>query len=130
MPWSPAAMQAAMPAFSRSIAALLQLEREAELLGHRLPHPHRTEALQVGHAIEVQDAFDERIGVLHLADRFFAEVLREAVVAPVRAHLGVEEVLVDRGQLRRQHVVQQFDDRGVALHSAPAFGGSALIGRP
>jgi hypothetical protein len=36
---------------------------------------------------------------------------------PVPAHLGVHEVLVDRGELGGQHVVEHVDQRGVAgLH--------------
>ena len=40
----------------------------------------------------------------------------EAVVAPVLAHLAVDEVLVDRGELRGEHVVEDVDDFAVALH--------------
>ena len=65
--------------------------------------PTRTEPrrCRFGHPLEVEDALDERVGVLHLADRLLAELLGEALVAPVRAHLGVDEVLVDRGRARR-----------------------------
>ena len=51
------------------------------------------------------------VGVLHLVDRLVAEVLAEPLVAPVVEHLGVDEVLVDRGQLGGEHLVEQLDDR-------------------
>jgi hypothetical protein len=46
-------------------------------------------------------------------------LLREPLVAPVRAHLGVDEVLVDRGELRGEHVVQDFDHRRITAHRPP-----------
>ena len=37
----------------------------------------------------LQDPFDERVGVFHLTDRLLAELLRQALVSPVRAYLRV-----------------------------------------
>jgi hypothetical protein len=56
--------------------------------------------------------------VLHLADRLLHQVGSEALVAPVLAHAGVDEVLVDGGQLRAEHVLQDLDDLVVPLHLA------------
>jgi hypothetical protein len=44
--------------------------------------------------------------VAHLVDRLVLDVLGEAEIPPVLAHLGVEEVLVDRRQLGGEHVVE------------------------
>src|SRR5262249_5349107 len=41
----------------------LEVEIEAELLGHGLAHVDLAQALHVGHALEVQDALDEPVGV-------------------------------------------------------------------
>ncbi len=95
---------------------VLELEIDCELLGHGLADADRVEALHVGHALEEQDPLDDLVGVLHLVDRLVADVLGEPLVAPVAAHLGVDEVLVDRRQLGGQHVVEDVDDGGVALH--------------
>jgi len=94
----------------------LDLEIEPQHLGHVLADVDLPEALHVRQALEVEHALDEIVRVLHLADRLLAELLVEALVAPVFAHAGVEEVLVDRGELVREHLVQQVDDGGVALH--------------
>ncbi len=55
-----------------------------------------------------------------------AGVLGEALVPPVVHHLGVDEVLVDRRQLRREDVVQQLDDARIPLHAGdPIAAGQA-----
>ena len=95
---------------------VLELEVDLQLLGHRLADAHREQALHVGDAVEVEDPVDDAVGVLHLVDRLVAAVLGEALVAPVVAHLGVDEVLVDRRQLGGEHLVEQLDDVGVSLH--------------
>jgi hypothetical protein len=94
----------------------LELEVEAELLGHGLADVHLVEALHVGDALEVQDALDELVRVLHLVDRLLLHVVGEAVVAPVAAHLRVDEILVDRRQLSGENLVERVDDRLLALH--------------
>jgi hypothetical protein len=99
----------------------LRLQVELELLGHRLSYPHRVQALEVRHALEVEDPIGERLDVLHLVDRFGADLVRQALVAPVVAQLGVHEVLVDGRELGGEHVVQQFQDGGVTLHPATLY---------
>src|SRR4051794_3012052 len=94
----------------------LEVERKGQLLADGLADPDRSQSLEIRYAVEVEDALDEVFGILHLVDRFVVEALRQAVVAPVRAHLRVDEVLVDRGQLAREHLVQQLGDAGVTLH--------------
>ena len=96
----------------------LELEVELELLLDRLADVDLVEALDVRHAVEEQDPLDELVGVLHLVDRLLADLGGELVEAPVGVHLGVDEVLVDGRQLRRQDVVERFDDLVVALHCA------------
>ena len=105
-----------MPRLRRSIASRSFCEVEAELFGNGLADHHGAEALQVRDALEVEDPLDELVGVLHLADRLVAVVLAEAFVAPVVAHLGVDEVLVDRRQLGREDLVEQLDDTRTAAH--------------
>ena len=73
-----------------------------ELLAHRLADAERGEPLQVGHPVEEQDPLDQRLGVLHLVDRLVADVRRQLRESPVVAHLGVDEVLVDRRELGGQ----------------------------
>ena len=68
------ATQTAMPLLSRSTASYSSCEVALELLGHRLADAHRAEPLQVGDALEEQDALDELVGVLHLVDRLVADL--------------------------------------------------------
>src|SRR5262249_8980294 len=95
---------------------LLDLEVELQLLGYGLAHVDPAQPLQVGNAFEVEDALDEAVGVAHLADGLFPDLLPEALVTPVLAHPGVDEVLVDRGELGRQYVVQRGNDLILAFH--------------
>src|SRR4029077_5110271 len=97
----------------------LDLEIQAELLRHGLADVHLAEALDVRNTFEVEDALDELIGVLDLADRFFTELLPEPLVAPVLAHPAVDEVLIDRRELGCEDLVQEGDDLLVASHSTP-----------
>ena len=50
------------------------------------------------------------------------------VVAPVVAHLGVDEVLVDRRELGGQDVVEQLDDVGLSVHAGLLSGGGGAFG--
>src|SRR5207249_2495100 len=97
----------------------LELEVEAELLGHGLADVHLPESLDVRHAFEIQDPLDELVGVAHLTERLFADLLPQTLVAPVLAHPSVDEVLVDRGELGREDLVQEGDDLLGASHSSP-----------
>jgi hypothetical protein len=115
---SPTSRHRATALLRRAIGVVLELEVELELLLHRLADVDLVEALDVGHALEEEDALDELVGVLHLVDRLVADLLRQLHVAPVGAHLGVDEVLVDRCQLGRQDLVEGGDDLVVALHGA------------
>ena len=104
---------------------VLDLQIELELLGDGLAHADLAIALQVRQPLQVQDALDQLVGVLHLLDALLADPLVQAAVSPVLAEAGMEKVLVDRGQLGRQHVVEQRDDLLVAFHAPglPSEGG-------
>jgi hypothetical protein len=94
-----------------------ELMVEPQLLGHGLADLHLAEPLHVRHPLEVEDALDEFIGVFHFADGLLAVHGGEALVAPAGAHLGVDEVLVDAGQLGGQDVVERFDQFRISLHA-------------
>ena len=97
----------------------LVLERRARAAASRRrprpPAPCRA-AADSGTPSRNRMRLDQLVGVLHLRDGLFTELLGEALVAPVAEHLRVDEVLIDRGELRREHVVQQLDDGVVASH--------------
>ena len=74
------------------------------------------EHLQVGEAVEEDDALDELVGVLHLLDQFLAPFLGQGLVAPVVEQPVMQPILVDRGELVPQASIEIFDDFCVALH--------------
>ncbi|MNN74460.1 hypothetical protein D3C81_1906620 [compost metagenome] len=74
------------------------------------------QVLEVRQAVEHQDAVDQAVGVLHFADRFLVLDITELLQAPVPIHAGVEEILVDRGQLVLELGVQMLDDLLVTFH--------------
>jgi hypothetical protein len=114
------------PAVQDVDGALLEIEIEAEHLRDVLAHVDLAEPLEVRQPLEEEDPLDHVVRVLHLVDRLGAELLVEPLVSPVLADAPVKEVLVHRGELVREHLVQQIDDGGVALHGLLlALGGSA-----
>jgi hypothetical protein len=70
-----------------------------------------------GQPLEEQDALDQPVGVLHLVDRLLLLVLLQLLQAPVAEHAGVQEVLVDRGELVIERLVEVLDDFRVAFHA-------------
>jgi len=95
---------------------LFDLRVADELFGHGLSDPKCEQALIVGQGLEEEDAVGEHFGVPHLVYRFGASVLGQLGVAPVLLHLGVQEVLVDGGELGGELLVKELDDAFVALH--------------
>ncbi len=55
--------------------------------------------------------------MLHLIDSLAVLVIAEFDEPPVLEHPRVQEILVDRGQLVLEDLVQVFDDGGIAFHS-------------
>src|SRR6266702_2263521 len=115
----------------------LDAEIERQLLGHRLADVDLLQSLQIGQPLQEEDALDELVGVLHLTDRLGPDLLQEPLVHPVLADAGVQEVLIDRGELVGEHFVEEIDDLGIALHARlrerePAWrpGGGALAVAP
>jgi hypothetical protein len=86
-----------------------------------LPDVDLPEALEVGDALQEQHPLDHFLGVLHLADGVLADDAVEPVEAPVFAHLTMDEILVDGGQLGGEDLVQDVDDSCVALHMGGAY---------
>jgi hypothetical protein len=87
----------------------LDLHVGLELLLDRLADPQREQLLVVGQSFEEQDPVGQHLGVSHLVDGLGLGVLGQDRVAPVFLHLGVQEVLVDGGQFRRQLLVEELD---------------------
>ena len=82
-------------------------------------HTDLLQPRQVRQAFEMKNPLDNLLGMVHLADRFRADFLRQQLVAPVLAHHRVDEILVDAGQLAGKDFVKPLDKPGVALHRDP-----------
>src|ERR1051326_8117314 len=100
----------------------LELEVAFERFARAFADHQLAEILQVPQPLEEKDTFDQPVGVLHLVDRFLLLVLLEPLQTPVAEHAGVEEVLVNRGELIEQHLVQMPDDLRVAFHGPSPSG--------
>jgi hypothetical protein len=81
------------------------------------------QGLQVGQAVQHQDAVDQAVGMLHFADRFVVFLLAQLVQSPVAVHARMQEVLVDRRQFVGQLCIQQTDNVFVALHGVSFLAG-------
>ena len=86
----------------------LELEVGAQDLLDRLADPQPAEHLEIGQAFEEQDALGERVGMLHLVDQFVPLELGEPLDAPIVEHPVVQPILVDRGQLVLQRLVESW----------------------
>ena len=75
-----------------------------------LADAQRVEHLQVGEAVEEDDALDEAVRVVHLLDGFLAPGLGELLVAPIVQDPVMEPVLVDRRQLAAQAAIEILDN--------------------
>ncbi len=78
----------------------------------------RRHGLQVGMALEENDALDQLVGVVHFLDRFLALLPRELGVTPILKKPVVQPVLVDRAEFQKQRLVKPLDDLFFALHGA------------
>src|SRR5690606_12587263 len=87
----------------------VQLQRQVALedLARTLADAQLAQRLEVRQSLEEQDPLGEHVGVLHLVDGFLVLVLGQFLQAPVLQHLGVQEVLVDRGQLVVERLVEE-----------------------
>ena len=86
---------------------------------HILADEQLAQILQVRQAIQKQDALDQPVGMLHFIDGFFVLELAEPLHAPVVEHARVQEILIDRGELVLQRLIEEFQYFSVALHDGP-----------
>jgi hypothetical protein len=100
-----------MPSLMVACAPVSDLRSQFSF-GHVLADHQLAQVLQVGQAVEHEDAVHQLVGVLHFADRFLVFLLGQLVQAPVLEHAVVQEVLVDGGQLVLELRLQMFDDLG------------------
>src|SRR5262249_23588648 len=92
------------------------LQGQCQLFGDGLSHLHVAEPLEVGDAFEVEYALDQMLGVSHFREAVLAQALAQTEQAPVLAHLGVDEILVDGGKLDRQDRVYLGDPPFSGFH--------------
>src|SRR5436190_5180693 len=94
----------------------LGLQVAVDDLLYGLPDPQRLQRLHVGKAIEEDDALDELVGVLHLLNRLLTPFLGEHLVAPIVEKAKMQPVLVHRGELMAQCLVEILDNLRIASH--------------
>ncbi len=99
------------------LVALISSSRSLWIMSLTVLPIGELERLHVGDAVEEEDALHEAFGVFHFADRLHLDVFGEAFVAPVFAHLGVEKILVDRGEFFAKGFVELFEYGRVTFHA-------------
>ena len=88
---------------------------------HRLADHKPVKILQIGQALQKQNALDQLVGMLHFLNRFFLKLFRKLVITPVERHARMQEILVDRGQLKLQRMIEIFDNFLIAFHKNRLF---------
>ena len=87
-----------------------------ELFAQRLADAQREQPLVIRQPVQNENAVGDRLRVLHFLERFFARVLGDFGESPIRLHLGMQEILVDRREFARQLLVEQLQNVRIALH--------------
>jgi len=83
---------------------------------HILTDLQLVKILEIGQALKEQDTLDQIVGMLHLADGFFIDIVGEAQQTPILQHARMQEILVDRRQFIGENDIQMTDYFGIALH--------------
>src|SRR5205814_6335683 len=84
--------------------------------------------LKIRKALEKENPLHQALGMPHFVDRCLPLVLRETLETPVLEHFRVKEILIDGGELVRQHRVQPRDYFRVTLHRPSLYLPSARRG--
>jgi hypothetical protein len=112
-------------------ATQFELQIAAEHFLGVLADHQLVQVLQVGQAVEHQDAFDQLVGMLHFLDRLFVLMLAQRLEPPMTIHARVQKILVDGGQLVLELAIQQLDYLLVGFHdSILAIGNVDFHGNP
>ncbi len=120
--------------FFAAAGARLHVEGAGAVLGLQVAFEHLldvladhqgVDVLQIGKALEEDDAHDELVGVLHLLDGFLALLLGELGEAPIVEQTVMQPVLVDGGELVFSALFRYSMTRGFPfmrlLSSQPSF---------
>ena len=95
---------------------LLKSEIAFEKFAYVLADQQLVEILQIGQPIEKENAFNQLVGVFHLSNRLGVFVGSELAHAPMPEHAGMQEVLIDRGQLVFKNRVQMLQNNRIATY--------------
>ncbi len=98
------------------LGTLLQGQVGGQDLRHVLTDVQLAQVLQVGQAVEHEDAVHQLVSVFHLANGFLVFLFGQLVEAPVFEHAVVHKVLVDGGELVLELRLQVRNDLGIAFH--------------
>ena len=96
----------------------LALQIAFEDLPHILADEELSQVLQIGQAVQKQDALDQPVRVAHFVDGLVVFDLAQPPHAPVVEHAGVQKILVDGGELVLERLIEEVQDFGVSLHGA------------
>ena len=97
------------------------LQIAQQYLAHVLADEQLAQVLQIRQTLEKKNALDQAIGVPHLIDGFVVFDLAEALQAPVIEHARMQEILIDRGQLVLQRLVEKIQYLRITLHGGSSW---------
>ncbi|MOA40083.1 hypothetical protein D3C78_1619170 [compost metagenome] len=98
------------------LGALFQAQVAGQGFGHVFTDLQLAQVLQVGQAVEREDAVHEPVCMLHLTDGFGVFLLGKLVEAPMLVHAVVQEILVDGRELILQLRLQVGNGLYIAFH--------------
>ena len=102
--------------FDGGLGPLFTLQVTGQHFGHGLAHQQLGHVLQVGQAVQHEDAVHQFVGMFHLADGLFVFLFGQFFKAPMLEHAEMQEILVNGGQLVFKLGLQLRDDFFIALH--------------
>ncbi|MNT36678.1 hypothetical protein D3C72_1727790 [compost metagenome] len=98
------------------LGALFRAEVARQNLRHVFAHSQLGQVLQIGQAVQREDAVHQPVGMLHLADGFCIFLLGQLVEAPVLEHAVVQKILVDGREFVPELGLQMANDLCVTFH--------------
>src|SRR5437763_627139 len=88
--------------FELKVALNLSFHVLADIEAHRLG--------EVGRGVQEKNSLNQFFGMLHLVNRLLLYKISKLAVMPVFTHLGMQKILIDRGQFLPKRLLKRSND--------------------